>query len=80
MTELRTRTEYRALVLRPASIYATPAERRRGYTERWTASGSSREAVLREDYDLCHSEETGAYVVAWEERKITLDPWKCTYE
>ncbi len=76
MAEARTRTEYRALVRAPASILATPAERKQGYTERWTSPGASSGAILQDDYDLRRSEESHAYIVAWEEREVTLGPWK----
>lgn len=56
MTE--TRVEYRALVREPASFLASPSDRERGYTERWTHWGLSHEAVEKNDYDIVRSTET----------------------
>jgi hypothetical protein len=69
-------TEVRALVQTPASILASPPERRRGYVQRWTSPGPSPAAVRRDDYDLRRSEETLAVVVAWERRTVIADLWE----
>lgn len=68
-------TQCRALFRTPASIFATPEERERGYVLRWTSPGTSRQDVVSHTYELRCTEESHTYVVRWEQRTITAGPW-----
>lgn len=71
-----TRSEWRALVRRPASILDSPEQREVGYVLEWTSYGDSSEAVKRDSYLLSRPEETHATVVKWQRRTVTCGPWE----
>lgn len=67
-------TEYRAVYRTPASILASPEDRKRGYVVQRTAPYLTREHAR--SAAMIRAEETHAYVTGYEERRVSATGWE----
>lgn len=70
--------EWRAIYRTPASFLATPLERERGWVEERTSAYLTKEEAHRSA--KYRSEETLAYVVGYECRKVEASTWTTVAE